>query len=109
MSEKARLSVSIDGDLVDAAHAAVAAGRSSTVSGWVGEALRHYVEHERRMAALDSFIDAFEAEHGEITDEEIREASRAARARATVVRGRAPAGGRRPTGGERAGRGKGAA
>jgi hypothetical protein len=34
------------------------------------------------------FLAAYEAEHGEITDEEIREAARSARGRAVVVRGK---------------------
>jgi hypothetical protein len=38
------------------------------------------------MAALDAFLAAFEAEHGEITEDEIAEATRLTRARATVVR-----------------------
>ncbi|MHB8670896.1 MAG: hypothetical protein ACYDAD_10145 [Acidimicrobiales bacterium] len=39
------------------------------------------------MRALDEFLAAYEAEHGEISDEEMTEAARRARARATVVRG----------------------
>jgi hypothetical protein len=38
------------------------------------------------MAALDEFLAGYEAEHGPITEEEMREAARAARGRATVVR-----------------------
>jgi hypothetical protein len=38
------------------------------------------------MQALDAFLAAYEAEHGEITEVEIDEAVRRARSRATVVR-----------------------
>jgi hypothetical protein len=39
------------------------------------------------MRALDESLLAHEAGHGEITDEEMTEATRRARSRATVVRG----------------------
>jgi hypothetical protein len=42
------------------------------------------------MRALDAFVAGYEAEHGEITDDEIEAATRATRGRATVSRG-APA------------------
>ena len=87
MSGKQRLSVSVDADLLAAARAAVAVGRAESVSSWVSDALRRQTEHERRLRALDAFIAAYEAEHGEITEAEIRAATRAAHARAIVVRG----------------------
>jgi hypothetical protein len=58
------------------AQGAVAAGRAANVSAWVNEALHRQAEHDRRMQALDAFIDAYEAEHGVITEEEIGAASR---------------------------------
>jgi len=51
----------------------------------VNDALRLKVEHERRLRGIDDFIAAYEAEYGEITDEEMDAAYRAARA--IVVRG----------------------
>jgi hypothetical protein len=39
MSPKVRLSASVDADLVAAAEAAVASGRSGSVSAWVNDAL----------------------------------------------------------------------
>jgi hypothetical protein len=42
---------------------------------------------KRRMKALSAFIAGYEAEHGEITDEEMRLASRRARASAMIIRG----------------------
>jgi len=39
----------------------------------VNDALRRQADHDRRMRALDDFLDAYEAEHGEITEDEVRE------------------------------------
>jgi hypothetical protein len=56
------------------------------------EALHRQAEQERRMQALDEFLSVYETEHAPITDDEIRSASRRARARALVIQGkRAPA------------------
>jgi Arc/MetJ-type ribon-helix-helix transcriptional regulator len=87
MTVKERLSASVDADLVAVAQEAVAQGRAESVSAWVNEALRLKVAHDRRLRALDEFVAAFEAEHGEITDAEMRAAARRARGRAVVVRG----------------------
>ena len=87
MSAKERLSASVDADLVAAAQEAVAQGRAESVSAWVNEALRLKASHDQRLGALDEFVAAFEAEHGEITGAEMREAARRARGRAVVVRG----------------------
>jgi len=46
---------------------------------------RGLADHDRRMQALDEFLDAYEAEHGEITEEELRDATRRTRARATLL------------------------
>jgi hypothetical protein len=89
MSTKQRLSASVDPAALDAALAAVAEGRASNVSTWVNEALLRHAEHDRRLRALDAFLSAYEAEHGTITDDEIRDAGRRMRARAVVVRGKA--------------------
>jgi Arc/MetJ-type ribon-helix-helix transcriptional regulator len=87
MSAKERLSASVDADLIAVAQEAVAQGRAESVSAWVNEALRLKVAHDRRLRALDAFVAAFEAEHGEITEAEMSEATRRARGRAVVVRG----------------------
>ena len=87
MTTKNRLSVTIDGDLIAAGHVAVAAGGAESISAWVNDALRLKVDHDRRLQALDNFIKAYEAEYGEITDEEMEAAYRSAKARAIVVRG----------------------
>lgn len=95
--------MSVDAELVEAGQTAVSEGRAESMSGWVNQALRLKADHDQRMRALDQFLAAYEAEHGEITGEEMDEAGRRARARATVVRG-GPASDR-PT----VGRGRGAA
>lgn len=91
MSDKGRLSASVDAELLAAAQAAVAEGRAVSMSAWVNEALRMKVDHDRRLAAVDAFLAAFEAEHGEITAEEMDTAARRARGRAAVVRSAASA------------------
>jgi hypothetical protein len=52
----------------------------------VNDALKLKAAHERRLAALDAFLAEYEAEHGEITAEEMDAAARRARGRAVVVR-----------------------
>jgi Arc/MetJ-type ribon-helix-helix transcriptional regulator len=86
MSGKQRLSVSVDAGLVATAQEAIDQGRAESMSAWVNAALRLKADHDRRMAALDEFLAGYEAEHGPITEEEMREAARAARGRAIVVR-----------------------
>lgn len=86
-----RLSATVESDLLAAGREAVSEGRAESLSAWVNDALRRQSEHERRMRALDAFLASYEAEHGEISDEEMDAASRRARSRAAVVRSR-PAG-----------------
>lgn len=84
--KKHRLSASVDADLVSEAERAVAEGIAENVSAWVNAAMRRQVEHDRRMRALDEFLDAYEKKHGVITESEIEAATRRARSRALVVR-----------------------
>jgi len=84
MIKKQRLSASVDADVLKAAERAVP--RGGTLSAWVNDALRLKLEHDRRLQALAAFIAAYEDEHGEITEEEMRAASRRARASAVTVR-----------------------
>lgn len=87
MTAKSRLSVTVDADLIAAAHAAVAAGAAESMSAWVNDALRLKLDHDRRLRGIGDFIAAYEAEHGEITEQEMEAAVRRARERAIVVRG----------------------
>src|SRR5947207_8658566 len=84
---KQRLSASVDSELLGAAEAAARRGEVANVSAWVNDAMRLKVEHDRGLAELAGVIADFEAEHGEITKEEIEKAARRARARALSVRG----------------------
>lgn len=102
MNVKQRLSASVDADLIEAAEKAVAHGRSDSVSAWVNDALRLKLEQERRLEALAAFVNAYEAEHGVITAEEMRLATRRARATAVTVRGRLGGTGAQPRRGKRA-------
>jgi hypothetical protein len=88
MSVKQRLSASVDADLVAAGQAVVSAGQAESLSAWVNDALQAQVERDRKLAAMDAFLRDFEAEHGEIRDGEIAAATRDARTRAAVIRGR---------------------
>ena len=87
MTTKRRLSASVDAELVVVAQEAVNGGHAESISAWVNDALRLKADHDRRLQALDHFLAAYEAEHGEITDDEMRGAARQARERAIVVRG----------------------
>ena len=64
----------------------------------MNDALRLKADHDRRLQAHDDFLDAYEAEHGEITEDEMRDAARRARERAIVVRGRPEEHGSAPRG-----------
>jgi Arc/MetJ-type ribon-helix-helix transcriptional regulator len=88
MTEKNKLSVTVDQEVVEAARVAVSSGRVGSVSAWVNEALHRQMDHERRLRGLDRFLAAYEAEHGAISDEEMAAALRSTRAAATVVRGK---------------------
>ena len=92
MSDKERLSATVDAHNLAAAQRAFREGRAPSVSAWVNDALALYAAHEARMRALDEFIKGYERKHGAISDDEIEAAYRAVRARAVVVRGKgAPA------------------
>jgi hypothetical protein len=86
MTTRERLSATVEAELLAAGRAAVADGRAESLSAWVNDALRRQADYERRLQALDEFLHAYESEHGEITEDEMRDATRAARARAVVVR-----------------------
>jgi hypothetical protein len=88
MTNKERLSASVDAELVAVAQDAVADGHAESISAWVNDALRLKADHDRRLQAVDEFLAAYEAEHGEITEEDMRDAARRARGRAVVVRGK---------------------
>lgn len=61
--------------------------RVGSVSAWVNDALRLKLAHDRRLDALAAFVAGYEREYGRITPEEMEQAARRGRARATPVRG----------------------
>ena len=86
MTTRERLSATVEAELLEAGREAVANGRADSLSGWVNDALRRQAEHDRRMGALDEFLESYEGEHGVITEDEMVAAARRARSRAIVVR-----------------------
>lgn len=92
MSDKERVSITVDADVAQVGRQAVADGAAPSFSAWVNEALRREATRLRRLAAMDEAIAAFEAEHGVITDEEVEATKRWARENAVVVRGKARSG-----------------
>jgi hypothetical protein len=86
-SHKARLTVTVDPDLVDAGNSAVAAGLADSLSGWVNAALAAKAAADRKLRALAGAVADYEAEFGEISDEEIASQLRADHEAATVIRG----------------------
>ena len=93
---KARLTVTVDQALVQAANSAVAAGHAESLSGWVNLALAERALKEKRLRAMAKAVTAYEARFGKISPEEMIDQERADRRSAVVVRGAPQArGGRR--------------
>ena len=84
---KQRLTISVDPALAAAGQLAVASGRADSVSSWVSAALEEKIARDRKLEQLRAAIEDFEAEFGEISDDEIATQRRTDRSRATVVRG----------------------
>jgi hypothetical protein len=89
--KKERLTVTVDPEILEAGYEAVTAGRAESLSAWVNRALAERVAKERRLSALADAIALYEAEFGEITEEEVVRQARGDRASATVIRGSAAA------------------
>jgi Arc/MetJ-type ribon-helix-helix transcriptional regulator len=87
-AKKERVTVTVDRSLLAAANAAIAAGRSASLSAWVNEALVERAAKERRLAVLAQLVKDYEKDHGTITDAEIAAQVREDRRGAIVVRGR---------------------
>lgn len=85
---KARLTVTVDPDMVAAGQNAVAQGSAGSLSAWVNLAMAERAEKERRLRALGEAIAAYERQHGPIGDDEMAAQVRRDRAGARVVRGR---------------------
>ena len=85
---KERVTVTVDPHLITAGNKAVAEGRADSLSGWVNAALVDRAARDRRLEALAGAIADYEAEYGEISDEEMTTVQRADHETAVVVRGR---------------------
>lgn len=83
--------MTVDPEIIEAAHEAVAAGRAESLSAWVNRALAERVARDRRLLAMADAIASYEAEFGVISGEELVRQARADRASATVIRGSAGA------------------
>ena len=73
-------------ELVAAGHLAVREGLADSFSGWVSAALTDRAQRDGRLRAISEAVAEYEAEHGEITEEEMAKLERADRERAIVVR-----------------------
>ena len=80
------VTITVDEDLVDEAGRAVAEGRASSVSAWIGEAMVARQANDRRVEALGELIAEYEAVHGTITEEELAQQAQADRDSAALVR-----------------------
>lgn len=81
-----RVTVTVDDDLLEAAHEAVVEGQAQSMSAWIGEAMALRQRRDQSLAALGRSIAAYEAEHGLITDEELSDQARADRDSAVTAR-----------------------
>ena len=81
---KARMTVTVDRSLVEAANQAVASGRASSVSMWVNAALAERAAKDRRLGAMAAAIAEYEAAFGEISEAEMIAQQRADRRAATA-------------------------
>ena len=79
--------MTVDPDLIEAGNQAVAAGLADSLSGWVNAALVERAIRDRRLQSLSDAITAYEADHGQITADEMATQARRDREEAVVVRG----------------------
>lgn len=84
---KERLTVTIDPELIEAGTRAVALGGADSLSSWVNDALSDKALKDRRLEAMAVAVADYEAEFGEITEEEMALQLRLDRERAVIVRG----------------------
>jgi len=71
ISRKARMTVMVDRVLVEAANRAVASGRASSISTWVNAAMTERATQDRHLCTLAKALATYEAEFGEISNEEL--------------------------------------
>ena len=83
---KRRVTITVDGDLLEEAISAVADGHARSVSEWIAGAMSQRRATERRLAVLRDLIHDYEAEHGAISDDEIAEQAQRDRDAAALSR-----------------------
>lgn len=84
--QKQRVTITVDETLLDEAATAVRAGRSRSVSEWIGEAMAQRRDSDQRLAVLARLVCEYEAEHGFITDDEMADQAQRDRDAAAAVR-----------------------
>lgn len=89
MAPKERLTITVSPELVEAGQRAVSAGEADSISAWISTAISEKIATDSRRHALASAILDFEAEFGEISEEEMVAQRRSDRSKATIVRGKA--------------------
>ncbi|MGI8937728.1 MAG: hypothetical protein ACR2JF_05830 [Iamia sp.] len=67
------MTITVDDELAEEVSLAVEEGRGESVSAWINAAMADRLARDRRLGVLAALLDDYEAEHGEITEEEIAE------------------------------------
>lgn len=70
---KRRVTITVDDELAREVTVAVDEGRVESVSAWINAAMVDRLARERRLGILAALLVDYEAEHGEITDDELAE------------------------------------
>lgn len=81
---KRRVTITVDPRFL--ADVQMAVGEEGSVSSWISQAVADRLEKERRLDVLGELIARYEAEHGEITLDEIEITEERDRDRAGVLR-----------------------
>ena len=82
---KRRITVTLDDAQVERIREAVSEGRVDSVSAFVARAIEDRIVEDAKLAELAEFIAEYEAEHGEITAEEMAEQERRDHAASAAV------------------------
>lgn len=83
---KQRVTVTVDEALLQDVSRRVQHGHAESLSAWVGEAMAQRAARDERLAVLAAIVAEYEAEHGEITDDELAQQAQADRDAAAAVR-----------------------
>lgn len=83
---KRRITVTVDEALLREASLRVEQGHAESVSAWVGQAMAERAARDQRLAMLTAMVAEYEAEHGEIADDELAKQAQADRDAAAAMR-----------------------